>query len=224
MAEPLRLIITYPALVSLVAGSALMLILEDRRIVLLPLLIQYLLLGPLIGSQLYSPVTAVRVGLGLAICIVLYITAAHLERELRELPPLSVGEERRWRSRLTFALGLHELSGMRVSFRLALVALGGLATYGLWHAFAPPNIPSEISFISYWLMSFGLLTTITVREPLRLGFGLLTFLNGFESLYLFFEEGLLVITFLGLVDLGICLSIVTCAETWLDSLMREIRE
>lgn len=81
-----------------------------------------------------------------------------------------------------------------------------------------------MNLTTYWLMALGLLMTITASEPLRLGFGLLTFLNGFESIYLSLEQSLLMITLLGLVDLIICLSIAACAESWLESLKREAPE
>lgn len=211
----------HPLTLALVAGSALMLLLEERRLSLLALLLQYLLLGLLVGPRLYPPMALVRVGLGVAACLVLYITAGHVQGELRASPRPDREEERIWLSRVAPSVRVGQPSGTSAAFRLALVFLGGLTAYGLWHSHPVPDVPAEMNLTTYWLMSLGLLMAITATEPLRMGFGLLTFINGFESTYLFLEQSLLVITLLGIVDLIACLGIAACAESRLESLRRE---
>ena len=78
-------------------------------------------------------------------------------------------------------------------------------------------MPGELSLVAYWLMSIGMLVALTSVEPLLTGFGLLTFMNGFEGMYLCLERSLLVVSLLNMVDLSIALGIVVCSEAWLES-------
>jgi hypothetical protein len=201
------------------AVSALLMVIEERRLSLIPLLCQYVLLGLLIGPQVYQLIVLGRVGLGVAICLVLYITAEHIQRALSKLKPLFAGatDEVRY-SPLAPAWRVISLGDMGPAFRLIVMALGGVVTYGLWRTFPLSFLSPGINLTSYWLISTGILLTLTSADPLRMGFGLLTCINGFEGIYLFLERSLVVIGLLGVVDIIIALSIATCAENWLDSI------
>ena len=209
--------------------SALMMIIEERRLSLVPLLIQYILLGLLVGPRFYRPIMFVRAGLGMAICLILYVTAQHVQEELGKLTGpngprslaagnLGQSQEEGWDSPLAPAWRAINLAGMGSVFRLIVIALGGIMAYGIWRTFPLSFVPAEINLTSYWLICIGLLLILTSADPLRMGFGLLTCINGFESLYLFLEQSLIVIGLLGVADIIIALSVVICAEAWLDSL------
>jgi hypothetical protein len=53
----------------------------------------------------------------------------------------------------------------------------------------------------------GLFAIALAREPLKSGIGLLTAMTGFEMFYSSVEQSLVVVGFLGLVNLGIALGI-----------------
>lgn len=199
----------------LMACSALLLLIEDRRLALLALLAQYSLLALLVGLRVYTSIILVRAGLGLAVCLILLVTAVHAQAALAATPPAARNQRVSPRRRRQLSVGSSSL------FRLAITAFAGLIAYGLWRTYPLPSISSEICLTSYWLMTVGLLLSVTGLEPLRIGYGLVTFLNGFEALYLVLERGLSVIGLLGIIDILIALAIAVCAETWLASMNRE---
>jgi hypothetical protein len=203
---------------ALVAVSALMLVVEEQRLSLLPLLLQYLLLGLLMSSEFFRPIVLLRVGLGVAICLILYLTASQMRRAMHIPPPLIPTEGPLWDLNPSSAPRMASLGGMGAFFQIVVLVLGGFVAFGLWRAYPLPDIPAEINLASYWLVTSGLLIILTSTGPLRMGFGLLTLMNAIESLYLFYEHSLLVIGLLGIVDIVVVLGVVVCTEVWLDSL------
>jgi hypothetical protein len=198
--------------------SALLVVVEERRFSLFPLLMQYILVGLLVGPQLYRPLVLIRVGLGFAICLILLLTGNHVQRQLFSAA-IAVRDDRHiWRTPLVPDHPMARFTGMGPTFRLVVMILGSFMAYGAWRAYPVDLVPAEINLTGYWLISIGLLLTLTSVDPLRMGFGLLTFLNGFEALYLFLEQSLVVIGLLGVVDLVIALGIVACAESWVEGI------
>ncbi len=208
--------------IGLTAVTALMMVMEERRLSLVPLLMQYILLGLLVGPQFYRPVTFVRAGLGVAICLILYITAQHVQHDLGKLaslPPEDAADngDQVWDLPLAPAWRAVNLAGMGSIFRLAVMVLGGIMAYGIWRTFPLSFVPAEINLTGYWLMCVGLLLTLTSADPLRMGFGLLTCINGFEGIYIFFEQSLVMVALFGVAEIIIALGVATCSETWLES-------
>ncbi len=208
-------------LIGLIAISALMLVVEDRRLSLIPLLGQYILVALLISSQIYRPIVFIRMGLGAAICLMLYITAGHVQHELTILRPLLHTEPQNWPTSLTAAFRVMSLAGLGPLFRLCVMALGGLIAYGIWRTYPMPMVSTELSLTSYWLIATGLLMALISGDPLRIGFGLLTFVNGFEGIYLVLEQSLMVISLLGISDMIMALATAVCTEAWLESFKGE---
>jgi len=201
--------------------STLMLVIDERRLSLLPLLVQYILVALMIGSRIYHPIAFVWIGIGVAICLVLYITARHVQQGLRVLAPSSREESSIWRTLPAPTLRAISLANMGPIFRLVVMILGGIVAYGLWRSYPLQGLPAELNLTGYWLISVGLLTTLTSVDPLRMGLGLLTFVNGFEAVYLFLEQSLVVIALLGIVGIVMALGIAASAESWLESLQEE---
>ena len=189
--------------------SALMLVIEDRRLVLIPLVAQYVLLPLLATPVLYRPIVWVRWGLGLAVGLLLFLTASNMEKRERRMAPTDSSPPR-W--------ALLGSASMGTMFRVFSVALSGLAAYGLHQAYPIERVPAEVNLASYLLMIVGLVLMIAGIGPLRAGIGLLVLLNGFQALYAFLEYSLLVIGMLGALDLLVALGIAVCAEFWLQSI------
>jgi hypothetical protein len=200
--------------------SALMLVIEDRRLVLIPLVAQYVLLPVLATPALYRPIVWVRWGLGLAVGLLLLLTALHMEARRRSasLPQAPSTDSAPPQGPLgSWEEGLASTS-MGTVFRAFSVVLSGLAAYGLRHAYPLEMVPAEVNLASYLLMIVGLVLMIAGVGPLRTGIGLLVLLNGFQALYAFLEYSLLVIGLLGVLDLLVALGVVVCTEFWLQSI------
>jgi hypothetical protein len=204
-------------LMGLGIALAMQLALPERRLALLALLGQYLLVALLIAPQLLRSLVLIRMGLGLTIVAILYLTASRTDRELRSLgmPITAESPQRRapWQ-------GIQAMN-MGTVFRLMVLAMASLAAYGMWRTRPLEGIPAATTFSAYWLIWAGLLITLTNVEPLQLGMGLLTIMNGFEILYLFLEKSLLVMGLLGVLAILLALAVVVCAEAWLGNLQDE---
>lgn len=215
-------------ILGLLVTCGLMVVVEERRLSLAALLVQYILLGVLVGPDLYRPIAMVRMGLGVAVCLVLYITAWHVERALQrqqaaitDLPQLWQGSPGPATRALSVGERTLSVRGMGALFRFMVLVLAVLVAYGLWRAYPLAMIPAAVNLTSYLLVTAGLLMTLTSADPLRMGLGVLTFVNGFEGTYLFLENSLIMIALLSVVDLVVALAIVACAEMWLVSLHAE---
>ncbi|MHB1356527.1 MAG: hypothetical protein ACYCZF_11180 [Anaerolineae bacterium] len=187
-----------PVAILVVATSAVLLIIDDRRVALLPLLLQYILLAFFIGPRVYGPLVLVRSGLGVAICLIILITAIHAQRTLPQTP--RAGSK---------TLGL--------VYRLLVIVFGGLITFGMWSSDLLPQLSSIDSFTSFGLIIMGLLAAASSSDPLRIGIGILTCLNGFETAFVLLQQGFLVIGLWGLVDILLVLAIVAGTESWLEA-------
>ena len=185
---------------------------EDRRLVLVSLLAQFILFGLLISPQIYLPVVFVRLGLGFAACLILYVTAGHVQGKLFAQPGTQDDEPRV----SLMSSPSSSQPGMGVGFRLLVMLLGGLVAYNAWRVYPLDLIPARLNLVSYWLMSSGLLLMLTSIHPLRTGLGLLVFVNAFEGMYLWLEQSLLVVGLLGVVDVILALGIAVCSEAWLE--------
>lgn len=208
-------------ILGLLVASGLMVVVEERRLSLSALLVQYLLLGALVGPELYRPIVMVRMGLGVAVCLVLYITAWHVESTLRRRHTAINDVPQLWQGPLGPAARAVSVGGMGALFRFMVLVLAVLVAYGLWRAYPLELVPAGVNLTSYLLVITGLLVALTSADPLRMGLGVLTFVNGFEGTYLFLENSLIMIALLSVVDIAVALGIVACAEMWLVSLRAE---
>jgi hypothetical protein len=192
-------ILTPTRMATLLALTAiLVLLIADRRLALIPLLTQYVLIGLLIGAQLYRPIVLVRIMLGLAVCLILYLSARH--------------HSARVISGASWAWGGGGASSV---FRLFVGLLGLLIAYGLWRSYPWASIPTTVNLVSYLLMVIGLLAVLISSEPLRIGLGLLMFVNGFETMYFFLEQSFVVIGMLGSMQILLALAVAHFTEIWL---------
>ncbi len=173
------------ALLGLIATASVLTLNTDRRVLLLGLLSQYVLVGLALIQIGLVQVAGAKVFIGLLVCLILYITIrAAVQGPL--LQPL-MREDRLFRG-----LGLTVVA-------LAAYSIGGFTL--------PFNVPLAAIIAATWLLSAGLLILLFAREPLRIGLGLLTFQTGFEILYATLDEALVVNTLLGVETLLLTLAI-----------------
>jgi hypothetical protein len=194
--------------VLLAVAAVLVLLIEDRRLALIPLLAQYVVIGLLIGAQLYQPILMVRIMLGLAICVILFLSARRLHAQ-----------------DVLVRSGVLYIGRASPIFRLLVGVLGMLIAYGLWRNYPWASLPSLVNLISYLLMVIGLLSVLISYEPMRIGLGLLTFVNGFETMYFFLEPSFVVIGILGMTQIMVALAVAFFSEAWLgEPMVREEEE
>jgi hypothetical protein len=184
-------LLQWPTVLILGAISLVLLVSRDRRLALLALLAQYIWLGTQMSYDIYRSVALVRLGLGLALCLILYISAHHIENISRQA---------------------QVPDALNTGFRLVVMALGALLTWGMWVRYPLAAVPDGLGLASYWLVFDGLLLMLMSTDPLRMGLGLMTVLNGFEGVYLYQEHGLVITGVVGIVDICVALGITLFAE------------
>jgi len=216
-----------------------MVALEERRLSVAALLLQYLLLALFLANWIYRPVAALKGLLGGPICLILYLSARRVERALKRKrrsqeeqgrmgtwsgypwysphperqKPHSEADSSRESSRDRFS-SLDVSRVVTSPLRIVVIALGGVAACGLWWAYPLGMLPPTVNLASYWLMIAGILLIVTSEDPLRIGLGLLTFVNGFEVAYAVLDSSLVVVALLGSVDILIAFAIAYFAERW----------
>ncbi len=188
------------AAVGVLITAGVLIVVQDWRLSLLALAVQYVFVGLLLTQVLVAELAALKALIGLIICPVLYVTAVRV----------------RWGQPVAVADGP---AGWRLptstAFRLVVALMGGLVSYNL--ATRPgltlPEVQDPaINLACYALMCLGLLALGLTEEPLKAGMGLLTVMSGFELFYAGLEQSLLVIGFLGLANLLIALGVAYLAS------------
>jgi len=192
----LAVVPTTTALLGLAVTASLLIALTDWRASVLALVAQYVLAGLLLTRVIRPEIATIKTLIGAMICVVLYVTARRVGWGRL---PLEEGEEPPSWWLLALMMG--------VPFRI-LAALMALAlAYSAALRMPLPNVPLEITVGGFTLGMVGVFAIALAREPLKGGIGLLTAMTGFEMFYSSVEQSLVVVGFLGLVNLGIALGI-----------------
>ncbi len=178
----------------IVCAAALQLV-GNHRTALLLLFLQYVLLAIYVGPRVYGPLALLQAGIGLAVCLILLVSINHLHKN-------------------RFA-AKQPVMAARWLYRVLVVIFSSLAAYGLWRT----NI-LQLNWlegmVSYFLVSVGLVMAAISDDPLRLGFGILVSINGFETVSAFMNQGLLVIGMWGIIAILLALAIAAGTEIWLE--------
>lgn len=201
-------------LILVIATSAAMFLLIDKKISTALLLLQYLLLPQLLSESFHKSVLFTRLGAGFSICLILYLTPSHMRSA-----PTPMTSEGGAGDGPVARVDNGRPGEMGVAFRLLTLALGAFTAYHLWRRYPLPPLPPELTLTSYWLISGGILMSLVSLDPLRMGFGLLSFMNGFAALYLFWEPGFLVTALLNVAEVLLAVGVVLFAEGWLQGLI-----
>jgi len=192
----LAVVPTTTALLGLAVTASLLIALTDWRASVLALVAQYVLAGLLLTRVIRPEIATIKTLIGAMICVVLYVTARRVGWGRL---PLEEGEEPPSWWLLALMMG--------VPFRI-LAALMALAlAFSAALRMPLPNVPLEVTVGGFTLGMVGIFAIALAREPLKGGIGLLTAITGFEMFYSSVEQSLVVVGFLGLVNLGIALGI-----------------
>ncbi len=203
---------TYQVAITLAVMAAL-LALGNRRMLVVPLMLQYVLVSVLLSPDISQPLFIIRATLGVAISTILYITGNHMERTLSRRRAANGGtaSAQPWLS-----------LGMGPLFRLLALAWGMLMAFGLWKTYPLPDMPVLLVLTAAALLTVGATLTLVSADPLHIGVGCLILLTGFEAVFLSLEASLLVVAILGMLDILIALAVSYNCERWLEAVTEEV--
>lgn len=211
LVEQLSLVVTTFAMVAVMITAGVMVVIKDWRASLLALVIQYVVMGLLLTSEIRMELAVIKTLVGAILCLILYMTARHVEWGRPTSPPSPAAE----------AGALSEPSASQwtlpteLPFRFLAALLVVVAAYGGASTYPMPAVSEAIGLSVYAMAALGLLAMGLTDEPLKAGLGLLTFVSAFELFYTVLEPSLIVVGFLGLANFLIALAIayLTVART-----------
>jgi hypothetical protein len=173
------------ASIAVALTGALLILSDNRRLLLATLAVQYILVAWLASLSLPLQVAAAKLVAGLLACAIISVALANIGWSRQFMMPETIP------------------SGM--VFRIIAVCLVFLAAFGLggdlWSTL--PNITTVASYGSTFLIALGLLQLGFQEESVKVGIGLLTIISGFEVAYTTIEPSLAVMALLATVHLGI---------------------
>jgi hypothetical protein len=173
------------ASIAVALTGALLILSDNRRLLLATLAAQYVFVAWLVGLSLPLQVAAAKLVAGLLACAIIAVALA------------SVGWSDQFMTPETIPSGM--------IFRTIAVCLVLLTALGLggdiWSAL--PKISTVASYGATFLIAMGLLQLGFQEEPVKVGIGLLTIISGFEVAYTTIEPSLAVMALLATVHLGI---------------------
>ena len=193
-----------PAVYLVLLTAVLVVIAWDWRLALLALTSQYLLAGLLFVDVLDPRLMIVKVLNGLFVCLILYITARQVN--WGRLPvDLTDDELARIQQEPKVAIGplaVPTQAPLRLFLVMVLVLL--IFTVGQQSFAQLPGISeaeSHLNLAVIILVGIGLLGMAITPAPLPVGMAALMFLTGFELFYSFFEQSVLTLALLVVVNL-----------------------
>jgi len=203
IAERLSVFVTTSATVSVMFTAGVIVVIKDWRASLLAMVIQYVIVGLLLMSEIRMELALIKTLVGALICVILYMTARHVDWGRPPQPPPQ-GEEEAEQAELPAS---QWILPTEFPFRFLAALLVMVAAYGGASTHPLPDVGQAISLAAYTLGALGLLAMGLTDEPLKAGLGLLTFVSAFELFYTVLEPSLIVVGFLGLSNFLIALAI-----------------
>lgn len=195
--ERLSFLAAMPAALGILVTAGLLLLNRDWRLNIIALAIQYLFVVLLMTRMIQVELAAVKGLIGWLICMVFYLT----ERRASTLPQPADGDKaaptRRWRRWITSA---------RTSFYLLAGIAVTAAAYNAALRIPLPEVPADITLTCYLMGALGLLSIGLSETPMQVGYGLLTFISGFDLFYVALEPSLAVAGLVGAVSFLIALA------------------
>lgn len=203
IAEQLSNYVTTSATLSVVFTAGVIVVIKDWRASLLAMASQYVIVGLLLMGAIRMELALIKTLVGALLCLILYMTARHVDwgrPTSKPLPTLEEDEpveppESQW------------TLPTELPFRFLAALLVVVAAFGGESAFPLPDVSNAISLAAYMLAALGMLAMGLTDEPLKAGLGLLTFFSAFELFYTVLEPSLIVVGFLGLANFLIALAI-----------------
>ena len=173
------------ASIAVALTGALLILSDNRRLLLATLAVQYVFVAWLVSLSLPPQVAAAKLVAGLLACAIIAVALANVGWADQLLTPETIPSGMIFRA-IAICLVL-----------LAAVGLGG----DIWSAL--PKMSTVAGYGATFLIAMGLLQLGFQEESVKVGIGLLTIISGFEIAYTTIEPSLAVMALLAAVHLGI---------------------
>ena len=192
----LQFITQETALLGLFLTASIILVINDWRVLILTLLVQYILVGLVLSRLVRPDIAVLKIMIGAFICPILFLSARQVSVNSPLIPGLNNnGPARR------------SLSPTGLVFRVFAALLMILVAITLSGMFVLPSLSVNLTIAVYWLILVGLVVLALTEDPLKVGLGLLTIFVGFDLFYTTLEKSLLITGLWGTVNLLVALAI-----------------
>jgi hypothetical protein len=165
--------------------GAFLILLDNRRLLLATLAVQYVFVAWLVGSSLPIQIAAAKLVAGLLACAIIAVALTNIGWTGQLLLPQTIPSGTIFRA---------------IALCLVLLAALGLGA-DIWTAL--PKISIDAGYGATFLIAMGLLQLGLQEETVKVAVGLLTTISGFEVAYTTIEPSLAVMALLAAVHLGI---------------------
>jgi hypothetical protein len=203
IAERLSVFVTTSATISVMLTAGVIVVIKDWRASLLALVIQYVIVGLLLMSEIRMELALIKTLVGTLLCLVFYMTARHVDWGRAAAPAVAPEED----GETAEAIEPQWTLPTEFPFRFLAALLVMVVAYGGASSYPLPDVGEPISLAVYMLAALGILAMGLTDEPLKAGLGLLTFVSAFELFYTVLEPSLILVGFLGLSNFMIALAI-----------------
>jgi len=199
LVERVSFLAAMPAVAGIFITLSVLVVSREWRLNILALTVQYFFVVLLLTRLIRLELAAVKGLIGWLVCLVFYLTERRMsmimeeegaEKSDGEVPP---GRLRRW------------MISARASFHLLAAIVIAVAAYTAALRIPLPEVPGDITLACYLLASMGLLLIGLSESPIQVGFGLLSFITGFDLFYVGLEPSLAVAGLMGAVSFLIAL-------------------
>ncbi len=177
------------ASIAVALTGALLILSDNRRLLLATLAAQYVFVAWLVSLSLPLQVAVAKLVAGVLACAIIAVALAN------------VGWSGQLKAPKTIPSGMVFRTTAICLVLLVALGLGG----DIWSAL--PKISTVASYGATFLIAMGLLQLGFQEESVKVGIGLLTIISGFEVAYTTIEPSLAVMAFLATVHLGIAVVI-----------------
>lgn len=205
-----------PAVYLVLATAVVIVVAWDWRLAIAALAGQYMAIGLLFADVLEARLAAVKLLVGLFVCLILYMTARQVNwgRLPEDITPAEAAQlgRRRYIGGGPLSLPASVLS----RFFLVLLVLLVVFVIGQRPAYRLPGMAEALDYLNlavYGLVGIGLVGMGLSSEPFKAGMGILMFLSGVELFYSSLEQSAAMLAALAAAHFVVALAIAYLTQT-----------
>ena len=190
----------YVAVVAVFVMTPILVVIDDRRLVVGALAVLYLFVSLLFTNVLATQIAGIKLIVYIIVWLIIFICA----------------QQKGW----GYTDASNEVYGLVISatirFRVLAVFMVGIVGWQLVETgMLPfPVVSRYVTLGATQLVFQGLLLLAIAKQPLKIGLGILVMYSGFGLLYSAVEPSLMVVGMLGLVDIAVALAICYLELIW----------
>ena len=190
----------YVAVVAVFVMTPILVVIDDRRLVVGALALLYLFVSLLFTNVLATQIAGIKLIVYIIVWLIIFICA----------------QQKGW----GYTDASNEVYGLVISatirFRVLAVFMVGIVGWQLVETgMLPfPVVSRYVTLGATQLVFQGLLLLAIAKQPLKIGLGILVMYSGFGLLYSAVEPSLMVVGMLGLVDIAVALAICYLELVW----------